>query len=153
MSKNGDTDCKENIPRASVDLYSLRHNVQMEYESARERKFQGAKVPLCDTIMRCYFKVHSKADISQLNLLQRTKNWKVEKRTKCKKRICSEVSVNSTVWGIHGVSPEEEKEGYSENDLQKKKVWGLEWKSEGVMDDESGESMERMGEVPLTGLG
>jgi len=28
----------------------------------------------------------------------------------------------------------------------------LEWKSEGVMDDESGESMELMEEVPLTEL-
>jgi len=33
--------------------------------------------------------------------------------------------------------------------LQKRKVLSLEWKSEGVMDDESGESMELMEEVPL----
>jgi len=31
----------------------------------------------------------------------------------------------------------------------RKKVSSLEWKSEGVMDDESGESMEPMEEVPL----
>jgi len=37
-----------------------------------------------------------------------------------------------TVRGIRGVSPGEEKEGYGGKDLQK---------SEGVMDDESGESM------------
>jgi len=37
--------------------------------------------------------------------------------------------------------------------LQKKKVLSLEWKSEGVMDDESGESMELMEEMPLKGLG
>jgi len=37
--------------------------------------------------------------------------------------------------------------------LQKRKVLSLEWKSEGVMDDESGESMELMEEVPLKGLG
>jgi len=29
---------------------------------------------------RCYFNMHSKADISQLNLPHRTKNWKVERR-------------------------------------------------------------------------
>ena len=34
--------------------------------------------------------------------------------------------------------------GYGGEDLQKRKVLSLEWKSEGVMDDESGESMEQM---------
>jgi len=34
----------------------------------------------------------------------------------------------------------------------RKKVLSLEWKSEGVMDDESGESMEPMEELPLVGL-
>jgi len=43
--------------------------------------------------------------------------------------------------------------GYGGKDLQKMKVLSLEWKSEGVMDDESGESMEPMEEVPLTELG
>ena len=33
--------------------------------------------------------------------------------------------------------------------MQKRKVFSLEWKSEGVMDDESGESMELMEEMPL----
>jgi len=37
--------------------------------------------------------------------------------------------------------------------LQKKKVLSLEWKSEGVIDGESGESMELMEEVPLKELG
>jgi len=37
--------------------------------------------------------------------------------------------------------------------LQKRKVLILEWKSEGVMDDESGESMELMEEMPLKDLG
>ena len=32
--------------------------------------------------------------------------------------------------------------GYGGKDLQKRKVLSLEWKSKGVMDDESGESME-----------
>jgi len=36
--------------------------------------------------------------------------------------------------------------------LGKRKVLSLEWKSEGVMDDERGESMELM-EVPLKELG
>jgi len=44
---------------------------------------------------------------------------------------------------MRGVSLEEEKVG---KDLQKKKVLSLEWKSEGVMDDESGELMELMEE-------
>ena len=38
---------------------------------------------------------------------------------------------------------------YGGKDLQKRKVLSLERKSEGVMDDESGESMESMEEVPL----
>jgi len=37
--------------------------------------------------------------------------------------------------------------------LQKRKVVSLEWKSEGVMDDESGESMELMEEMPLKEMG
>ena len=37
--------------------------------------------------------------------------------------------------------------------MQKRKVLSLEWKSEWVMDDESGESMELMEEVPLKELG
>jgi len=36
-------------------------------------------------------------------------------------------------------------------ELQKRKVLSLEWKSEGVMDDESGESMEPTEEMPLVG--
>ena len=37
--------------------------------------------------------------------------------------------------------------------MQKRKVLSLEWKSEGVIDDESGESMELMEEMPLKELG
>ena len=37
------------------------------------------------------------------------------------------------------VSPGEEIVGYGGNDLQKSKILSLEWKSEGAMDDESGE--------------
>ena len=43
--------------------------------------------------------------------------------------------------------------GYDGKDLQKRKVLSLEWKSEGVMDDESGESMEPMEKVSLLQLG
>jgi len=39
-----------------------------------------------------------------------------------------------TVWGIRGVSPEEEKESYSGKDLQKRKVLSLKWHSKGVME-------------------
>ena len=63
--------------------------------------------------MTCYFNMRSKADIKTVSLIYcmepTTKKWK--RRTKKQKRICSEVLV--TVWGIHVVSPEEEKEGYS----------------------------------------
>ena len=38
---------------------------------------------------------------------------------------------------------------YGGKDLQKRKVLSLEWKSGGVMDDESGESMEPVEQVPL----
>jgi len=41
------------------------------------------------------------------------------KKLKSKKQICSEVPV------IRGVSPEEEKEGCAEKDLQKRKVLSL----------------------------
>jgi len=53
--------------------------------------------------------VHSDA---LLNLPHGNDNQKVENRKKTKEyeRICSEVTVK--VWGIHVVSPEEEKEGY-----------------------------------------
>ena len=71
----------------------------------------------------------------------KTKKWKKELKTK--KRICSEVSVQS---GESRVSLEEGKEGYVGMDLQNSKVLSLEWKSEGVMDDE----MEQLWEVPLT---
>ena len=46
--------------------------------------------------------------------------------------------------GVRGVSQEEEKLGYGWKDLQKRKVLSLEWKSERVVDDESGDSMELM---------
>ena len=36
--------------------------------------------------------------------------------------------------------------------MQKRKILSLEWKSEGVVDDESGELMELMDEVPLKEL-
>ena len=58
-----------------------------------------------------------------------------------------------TVRGIRGVSREEEKEGYAGKHLQKRKDLSLEWKSEWVTDDESGESMEPMEEVPFEWLG
>ena len=43
--------------------------------------------------------------------------------------------------------------GYGGKDLQKRKVLSLEWKSEGVIVDESGEFMELVEEVPLIQLG
>ena len=44
---------------------------------------------------------------------------------------------------------EEEKEGCSEKDLQKRKVLSPEWKSEWIVDDESGESTELV-EIEIT---
>ena len=83
------------------------------------------------------------------------KQWRIgrqqSKKTAEYKRICSEVSVNSP--GNARVCPQEGKVGYGGKDLQKRKVLSLEWKSEGVMDDESGELMELMEEVPLKELG
>ena len=60
-------------------------------------------------------------------------------------------SVNSP--GNAWSQSEEEKEGYSEKDLQKRKVLSQEWKIEGVMDDNSGEWMEPMEEVPVKRTG
>ena len=42
--------------------------------------------------------------------------------------------------------------GYGGKDLQKRKILSLEWKSEGVMDDKSGELMVLLEEVPLKEL-
>jgi len=47
---------------------------------------------------RCYSNVRSKADMSQLNLYRTeptTKKCKKNRKSKSKKRICSEVTVNS----------------------------------------------------------
>jgi len=46
-----------------------------------------------------------------------------------------------------------ETEGYGGKDLHKEKVLIVECKGEWVMDDESGESMEPMEEVPVRQLG
>ena len=70
------------------------------------------------------------------------------RRSRDKKRICSEVSVKQSGESVQSVQ-EKEMVGYGGKDLQKRKVLSLEWKSEGVMDDERGESMEPMEEVPL----
>ena len=42
---------------------------------------------------------------------------------------------------------------YGGKDLQKRKVFSREWNNEGVIDDESGELMEPMEEVPHKELG
>ena len=88
--------------------------------------------------------------MSKINL-QRGKLTVENRKSREKKRICSEVSVNSP--GNPWSQSREEMVGYGGKDLQKRKVLSLEWKSEGAMDDESGESMEPMEEVPLIQLG
>ena len=88
--------------------------------------------------------------MSKINL-QRGKVTVENRKSRERKRICSEVSVNSpgNPW-----SQSRRRNGRLwREDLQKRKVLSLEWKSEGVMDDESGESMEPMEEVPLIQLG
>jgi len=62
------------------------------------------------------------SDLSTVIRCEMNQQLKVENKTK--KRICSEVSVNSP--GIHVVSPEIEKEGYGGKDLRKRKVLSLE---------------------------
>ena len=51
------------------------------------------------------------------------------------------------VWRINVISPEEENKRLLWEGFADKESLSLEWKSEGVMDDESGESMELMEEV------
>ena len=99
---------------------------------------------------RCYFNVRSKDDISQLNLPHGTKNCKSGKIKK--KQIWSDVLVNSPgrprsqSWRR---KTRLRREGFAE----KREILSLEWKIEGVMDDESSESMEPTEGVPLVGLG
>ena len=78
--------------------------------------------------------VRSKANMSQLTYRTEptTKKCRIEK-LKSRKQICSEITVNSL--------GTEEKVGYGGKDLQKRKVLSLGWKSEGVMDDESGDKL------------
>ena len=61
------------------------------------------------------------------------------KREKLKAKNGYSQKYRKTVRGIHGVSPEDEKKGYGGKGLRKRKVLGLKWKSEEVMNDESGE--------------
>ena len=79
-----------------------------------------------------------------------TKKCKTEK-LESEKRICSKVTVNSQ--GNPCSQSWQRPEGYGGKDLQKRKVLSLEWKNEGVMDAESGESMELVEEVPVKELG
>jgi len=57
------------------------------------------------------------------------------------------------VWGIYIVSPEEEKEGLRWKGLAEKEGCKPGMKESGAMNDESGESIEPMEEVPLKELG
>ena len=65
--------------------------------------------------------------MTQVSLMYRkepeTKKWK---KVKLKSKNGYAQKYQQTVWGIHGVGPEEEKEGYGGKNLQKKKVLSLE---------------------------
>ena len=74
------------------------------------------------------------------------------RKTKSRKQICSEITVNS-LGNSCSESWIRKRKGCGGKDLQKRKVLSREWKSEGVMDDESGKSMELMEEMPLKELG
>ena len=63
--------------------------------------------------------------------------------------MCLEVT--ATARGVRTVSPEEERKGCFGKDLRKGEVLRLEWKSDGVVDDERGESIGE--EVPVIGRG
>ena len=67
--------------------------------------------------------MRSKTYVSKINLQSGILTVE-NRRSREKKRICSEVSVNSP--GIRGVSPGEEMVGYGGKDLQKRKVLSLE---------------------------
>ena len=77
----------------------------------------------------------------------------MRKKEKLKSKKDKLRSIGKKVQGIRWLSPREEKEGYGGKNLQKRKVLSLEWQSEWATDDESGESMELIEEMPLKGLG
>ena len=93
-----------------------------------------------DTInMRCYFNVRSKAEISRLNLPHGTKNLNGGKKKKLKRKtdrnLCSEVLVNSprNPWSQ---SWRRRKGRLRWEEYAEKEGFSVEWKSEGVTDDE-----------------
>ena len=69
---------------------------------------------------RCYINVRSKANMSRLNLPHATDNWKSVK-LKSKKRICSEVTVNSL--GNPRSQSWRRKEGYGGKDSAAEPVY------------------------------
>jgi len=62
---------------------------------------------------RCCFNARSKADINQLNLPHGTEKLKSEEKRKQNQKVQTDMlrSIGKKSGGIHGVSPEEEKEG------------------------------------------
>jgi len=95
-----------------------------------------------------------KAYMSQINLQHGTTTVKNRKTTKLKDYRVKTHMLRSI--GKHSPGNPGSQSGrrnYGGKDLQKRKVLSLELKSEGVMDDESGELMELMEKVPLKELG
>jgi len=111
----------------------------------RSRQRRAFKLP-CIMIrydMRCCFNVRWKADISQLNLPHgtKTKKWKTEKLKSKKTDMLrsigkqSEESVESVL--------KKKREATVGRICSEWKVLSPEWKTEGVMDDETGEPWSR----------
>ena len=99
---------------------------------------------------RWYSDVRSKAYMSQIILQDGTTTYRGEqKEYKVKTYMLRSIGKQSRNLWSHS---ERKKVGYGGKDLQKRKVLSLEWKNEGVMDDESCESMELIEEVPLKEL-
>jgi len=97
--------------------------------------------PLLVYDTRSYFNVRSKADIVSLIYRTEPTTEKMENRKNWKAKSGYAEKYRQRVRGIRGVSPEKEKVGYGGKDLQKK-VLNLGWKSEWMVDEESGESMK-----------
>ena len=132
----------------------VTHQLQVKRRTGKVRRPETDVLPLChatnDTIRDVILTCELKSWHESAKSITRNRQLKGgREKLKTKKRICSEVSANSlgNPWSQSGRRKGRLRwEGL---------LWFAEkeWKSEGMMDDESGESMEPIEEVPLEGLG